>query len=514
MKRIYQSTGLILFSILIIFMIGCASKTGADVKKDDVKKDDRQVITDPNGVVLEINGMPVTKAELDEAVEKLKPEPKVGLFRALGQHFMPLTAIQAKFPKELEELKTSADSILAEIKSGKITFEDAVLKYSEDPGKDTTKGVIEGYGTGSGYYTIDQVITTLKEGEISDPIVTPSGIAIIKIDKINSDINGDFVSADFKQILLTLSKYLEEGKDINMELQDLVMKTKVEFVDMSLAKEIPELYFLNVPQDKYEEEQKKFDSIPEPEKNWRETPPDSIVMKLNDVGITVGELKKVSTDMMPSKRDVYNLVITNYFKQNLAMIGYFKDKHEEIRKQLNDIKAEIESGKITFDEAVDKYSTDPGKEKSKVYTGITEGQFVPQFEKVAFALPLNKISEPFFSQYGGHICKVVAEKLDDAGKRISIDVQHVLLGFEKFVDQTDPNAMYQIRMKVQDETEIKVYDAYLNSLLPKLSEKPKPKPQPVQPSAQVQGEGANPESPENIEKPSDETKPVEKEEGK
>lgn len=68
------------------------------------------------------------------------------------------------------------------------------------------------------------------------------------------------------------------------------------------------------------------------------------------------------------------------------------------------------------------YSEDKGSVKTGgVYSGIARGQFVPEFEKVAFSLKPGEISEIFSTGYGFHFLQVLAAH-DDV-----VDLRHILL---------------------------------------------------------------------------------------
>ena len=68
------------------------------------------------------------------------------------------------------------------------------------------------------------------------------------------------------------------------------------------------------------------------------------------------------------------------------------------------------------------YSEDPGSAKNGGrYENIVRGQFVPEFEAVAFRLKPGEISEIFSSNYGMHFVQLIARKGE------TIDVRHILM---------------------------------------------------------------------------------------
>jgi peptidyl-prolyl cis-trans isomerase SurA len=95
---------------------------------------------------------------------------------------------------------------------------------------------------------------------------------------------------------------------------------------------------------------------------------------------------------------------------------------DQAKAKLEGIRAKVISKEMTIGEAAQEYSDDPGSNKAGGrYNNIARGQFVPEFEKVAFALQPGQISEVFETQYGFHFVQLIA-KHDDL-----IDVSHVLI---------------------------------------------------------------------------------------
>ncbi len=444
---------------------------GCETKVDDTPENgeiEQTVITDADGIVMTINGMPVTKGELDDAVATATPDKKMGLFRAFQMHYLMQTVIEKHFKDEIKELSDEMVGIVAKIDNNEITFEEAIMEYSDDPDKERSNGLIEAYSTGTAFYALDQQLLNLKEGELSEPFITPLGCMVIKKEKEQLDLNGEFVSADLRQLILTLDRFLSEGENTIMKLQEMAMESDVEIIDISLRKEIPELQMIKTPPDDYEARMAEIDNLEMPETNWRDVDPGTVIAKINDYEITSGELNKVVQASMPSKRDTYKMTIYNQIVPSLSMIGMFKEHHEDMIKTLTDITAKIEKGEMTFEEAQEEYSTDPGKEQGYVYEGVGRRQFVPEFEKTMFTIPLKEISEPFFTQFGCHMLMIENETKNEDGERETVDVRHILLGFDQYVDQDDPKAMEKIVEKKDKELDIQVYDAYLQSLLPGL----------------------------------------------
>ena len=80
-------------------------------------------------------------------------------------------------PVDLNRAKALLDSVAAQINAGKLTFDDAVVKYSEDPTK-TSGGLMINPASGNSRYEAGQieakiffVVDKLKQGEASAPVL-------------------------------------------------------------------------------------------------------------------------------------------------------------------------------------------------------------------------------------------------------------------------------------------------------------------------------------------------------
>jgi len=140
-----------------------------------------------------------------------------------------------------------------------------------------------------------------------------------------------------------------------------------------------------------------------------------------------------------------------FFKTYKDSIPSFPKRHK-VRHILVEIKPSEESsqktelkalnileeinGGLSFEEAAKKYSEDPGSKDNGGYLGfVPRGTFVKEFEKVAFTLALNTISNPIKTQFGFHLIEV----LERSGEKVS--VRHILLRTE--VSDEDKTKTYK-----------------------------------------------------------------------
>ena len=77
------------------------------------------------------------------------------------------------------------------------------------------------------------------------------------------------------------------------------------------------------------------------------------------------------------------------------------------KKKLQNIKRRILSNEISFSVAAEFYSDDPGSKSNGGNFGwVNRGDFVPEFDAIAYSIPLNTISDVFESPFGFHILKI------------------------------------------------------------------------------------------------------------
>lgn len=101
--------------------------------------------------------------------------------RHLGWIYLPVLPSGPDFDEFLEEMNLLRERIL----SGE-SFEELAMEYSDD-GSAINGGYLGSFGPGEMTYTFEDAAFSLETGEISEPVVTPFGIHIIRLDDRNED---------------------------------------------------------------------------------------------------------------------------------------------------------------------------------------------------------------------------------------------------------------------------------------------------------------------------------------
>lgn len=97
------------------------------------------------------------------------------------------------------------------------------------------------------------------------------------------------------------------------------------------------------------------------------------------------------------------------------------EARKEAIDKLNELRERIEKGS-SFSSMAVLYSEDPGSaKKGGEYKGIKRGQFVKEFEAIAFNLRRGEISKPFRTEYGFHIVQLMQRRGEE------LDVRHILI---------------------------------------------------------------------------------------
>jgi peptidyl-prolyl cis-trans isomerase D len=147
------------------------------------------------------------------------------------------------------------------------------------------------------------------------------------------------------------------------------------------------------------------------------------VPEKRDLGIVIIDQAKIEQAIQPTDADllrVYNENKDSYRIPERVNVRHIllkttdKDPKQEaaVKAKADDIVKQIRAANgANFADMVKKYSEDPGSvAKGGEYDGVVRGQMVPEFEKAAFSLKLNEISDPVKTTYGYHIIQLLGHE--------------------------------------------------------------------------------------------------------
>ena len=130
--------------------------------------------------------------------------------------------------------------------------------------------------------------------------------------------------------------------------------------------------------------------------------------------LTQMTINKVLSDVTITDEDA-----KKYYEENKAQFeqpATVSAKHILVDNEelCNEIKNRIENEGLSFEDAAKEYSTCPSNAQGGSLGVFGRGMMVPEFEEAAFALDLEKVSEPVKTQFGYHLIKL--ENLQAGGE--------------------------------------------------------------------------------------------------
>lgn len=138
-------------------------------------------------------------------------------------------------------------------------------------------------------------------------------------------------------------------------------------------------------------------------------------------GVTVSpqEVKDYFASLHPDSIPLINSQVE--VGQILLVPPVNPEMKEFTRSELASIRLNIIAGKIDWCAASASHNDDPGsKFNCGKYENVRRGTFVPEFDRVCFSLKEGEISEPFETEYGFHIVKLISRKGEE------VTIQHIL----------------------------------------------------------------------------------------
>jgi foldase protein PrsA len=175
------------------------------------------------------------------------------------------------------------------------------------------------------------------------------------------------------------------------------------------------------------------------EEELKEVLKDQLLMEkaaLKDVKVSEEEVKKRYDEYKPEIKASHILV--------------------EDEKTAQEVKKKLDEG-AKFEDLAKEYSQDPGSAAQGGDLGFFgPGKMVPEFEEAAYALEVNKISEPVKSQHGFHIIKVTEKKEKGSYEEMKDELE-----YELKLAQLDSNKIQEVLKRELDAANVEIKDKEL-----------------------------------------------------
>jgi foldase protein PrsA len=248
------------------------------------------------------------------------------------------------------------------------------------------------------------------------------------------------------------SEVIVESKAGNITKEDLYQSMKEKYGEQALQ----ELLYQKVLAENYEvtdkEVEEKVAELKEElgenfelvlqqnqlkdEEELKEVLKDQLLMEkaaLKDVKVSEEEVKKRYEEYKPEIKASHILV--------------------EDEKTAQEVKKKLDEG-AKFEDLAKEYSQDPGSAAQGGDLGFFgPGKMVPEFEEAAYALEVNKISEPVKSQHGFHIIKVTEKKEKGSYEEMKDELE-----YELKLAQLDSNKIQEVLKRELDAANVKIKD--------------------------------------------------------
>jgi parvulin-like peptidyl-prolyl isomerase len=118
--------------------------------------------------------------------------------------------------------------------------------------------------------------------------------------------------------------------------------------------------------------------------------------------------KKVTEDLKVSDKEIEDFYSKNKAQYQQAATREVRHILVKTKKRADQLHAQLEAGG-NFGNLAKTFSEDPGSKNQGGKLTVSKGQTVPPFDKAAFSLKKNELSEPIKTQYGWHIVQPLSE---------------------------------------------------------------------------------------------------------
>ena len=228
--------------VLVAILAGTMALASVQAKDSDEKSGG------DSPAIATINGEPVSKADWSAIMktdqwlgptlksepgyaEKMQGKPFEDFF--FTEEVVKVRVLAQRYKDALPSMKSAIEDLLKRAKAGE-DFASLAKQYSQDQGSAMSGGDIGRTELHQMVFPFNRIALSLKEGEISDPVLTVFGYHILKVEKVfpAAPSEGKGKSVQVQHILI---RYPGGGP---AEAESLAKEAKIEVLDKGLCKKL------------------------------------------------------------------------------------------------------------------------------------------------------------------------------------------------------------------------------------------------------------------------------------
>lgn len=227
-------------TILAVLVAGLVVAAPAPAKEKEPKAEAE------SPVVATVNGEEITKAEWQAIMkadswhgpvlkeepgykEKMQGKPFDDYF--FTEEVVKIRAMAQKYKDAIPQMKETINAVHEKAKAGE-DFAALAKQYSQD-GSAATGGDLGMKELKDMVFPFNRVAMSLKEGQVSEPVLTIFGYHLIKVDKIIPASEGKKKRISVRHVLIRYP-----SQDPRHEAETLASQAKVEILDKGLCKKL------------------------------------------------------------------------------------------------------------------------------------------------------------------------------------------------------------------------------------------------------------------------------------
>lgn len=357
----------------------------------------------------------LAQMEIEEAFGALNvtEEDCLNYYEECKQTFQTPEEINAKHI--LVDSEEQIKEIKAKIEAGEMTFDEAAQKFSTCPSSEDG-GELGFFSRGMMVPEFDEAAFNAELNVVTEPVKTQFGYHLILVfDKKEAGVTP---FEDVKEQIMQQMTQMQQNNTLIKKVEDLKAKYGDVTPDEAAIDRLIALY---------PDQHQEFLKTEEGRNGIRDQK--TAYMVLARAAKEKGkdqerDCKAVTSDFeeqifaqeaiqalfdsikVPEEevRKYYELTISTHTVPEQVNAKHILVESEDLAKE---IKAKIEVGEMTFEEAAEKYSTCPSKSRGGDLGMFERGRMVPEFDEASFAAELNVVTEPVKTQFGYHLIKVV-----------------------------------------------------------------------------------------------------------